>query len=546
MNRVWWGDVALPRVVLGNLVEDSKSGVPVNPAVFTKLEEDEMVELETGKITLDEFVEFWKREVEPFDKQERFFRLVKRPEADLVKAKDFFPFVRELIEEHPGLEFLENTPEFQEKYARTVVARIMHRVNSSWTGEITPREMRRSNLLHYFMLADEEEEINSINEFFSYEHFYVLYCRFWDIDSDHDFLLSKDDLFRHSNHSLTRIIVDRVFQQPSRPFMSGVKGKMGYEDFCFFILCEEDKTNAISIRYWFAMVDLDADGYIRPWEIRLFYDEQLKRMKSLGHEEVALKDVLSQMKDCLGQITGRNILFRKNQDTLALDQAVVSGDWSIGLHEFLKPDLISISGTFFNLLFNLNKFIANESRDPFSTRVVPGEQVLTDWDRFALSEYGRLASAEEARGVSGGGGASSVAVAASAVTVVASVASPTNSSPMAMASFENVLNAAIAQASMDNMDSSSSSSNSRGSDEDEDMDETRVAAEASEDSEESENDSDLTSSASFFGYGTNRKQNDDDDDAHSNDGLEPLTINRYIVDHTAPEAKYNLEQFWRS
>jgi hypothetical protein len=155
-------------------------------------------------------------------------------------------------------------------------------------------------------------------------------------------------------------------------------------------LCEEDKTNATSIRYWFSLVDGDGDGYLRQWEIRLFYDEQLKRMKSLGHEEVTFHDVLCQMKDCLGKVNGKSLFGASPDDE--------DSDWVIGLAEFLKPDRMSISGSFFNLLFNLNKFVASESRDPFSTRLMQGDQPMTDWDRYALAEYGRLASAEEARG----------------------------------------------------------------------------------------------------------------------------------------------------
>lgn len=58
-----------------------------------------------------------------------------------------------------------------------------------------------------------EEDINLVNEYFSYEHFYVLYCKFWELDTDHDFLLSREDLTPLGNHSLTTAILDRVFSQ---------------------------------------------------------------------------------------------------------------------------------------------------------------------------------------------------------------------------------------------------------------------------------------------------------------------------------------------
>ena len=55
--------------------------------------------------------------------------------------------------------------------------------------------------------------MNKILKYFSYEHFYVIYCKFWELDSDHNFLLSQEDLLRYGNHALTYRIVDRIFSQ---------------------------------------------------------------------------------------------------------------------------------------------------------------------------------------------------------------------------------------------------------------------------------------------------------------------------------------------
>lgn len=42
--------------------------------------------------------------------------------------------------------------------------------------------------------------------------------------------------------------------QAPRKFTSGVPGKMGYEDFVWFILSEEDKTTDTAMEYWFRCV----------------------------------------------------------------------------------------------------------------------------------------------------------------------------------------------------------------------------------------------------------------------------------------------------
>jgi len=321
--------------------------------------------------------------LEPYDEIERFFRLVKRIDREYIVGIDFAPLLVELLTYHPGLAFLADTPEFQDKYAKTVITRILYEVNTSWNGRITLRELRKSDLLKVCHLVDEEKDINVINRYFSYEHFYVLYCKFWELDCDHDFSLSKDDLMRHGGHALTRVIVDRVFtvlatinvHEQDKKDNDKDKNLIGYEEFIFFFLSEEDKTNPTSLRFWFRCIDIDGDGVIRPWELRYFYDHQLVRMQSYSHEVVPFADIMCQMHDCL----------------------VPNTEGAIVLSDFLHPHRIKISGMLFNVLFNLNKFIAFEQRDPFIIRQQHEQPGLSDWDRYAINEYSRLAQAEEQR-----------------------------------------------------------------------------------------------------------------------------------------------------
>ena len=48
---------------------------------------------------------------------------------------------------------------------------------------------------------------------------------------------------------------------------------MGYEDFVWFMLSEEDKTTYRSLQYWFKVIDLDENGTITPHEMDYFYEE---------------------------------------------------------------------------------------------------------------------------------------------------------------------------------------------------------------------------------------------------------------------------------
>eukprot|EP00879_Flechtneria_rotunda_P033806 GHRR01037599.1.p1 GENE.GHRR01037599.1~~GHRR01037599.1.p1 ORF type:complete len:158 (-),score=40.13 GHRR01037599.1:149-622(-) len=149
---------------------------------------------------------------------------------------------------------------------------------------------------------------------------------------------------------------------------------MGYEDFVWFILSEEDKTTDTAIEYWFKCADLDCDGAITPSEMWHFYEEQMKRLEGLSQEPVLFEDVLCQLHDML--------------------QPEREGCYTLADLKRTRPQ----SSLLFNTLFNLHKFMAYENRDPFALRAEQlGEegQVLSDWDRFARGEYLRLAVEEE-------------------------------------------------------------------------------------------------------------------------------------------------------
>lgn len=63
------------------------------------------------------FLQYWRDEMEPYDHVSRFFRLTKQPDARAIVKSDFLPLMEELLAFHPGLAFLEGTPEFQVRSA---------------------------------------------------------------------------------------------------------------------------------------------------------------------------------------------------------------------------------------------------------------------------------------------------------------------------------------------------------------------------------------------------------------------------------------------
>lgn len=90
--------------------------------------------------------------------------------------------------------------------------RIFYGLDSNDDGKITYRDFKRSNFVETLHLVASEEDINKVRNYFSYEHFYVLYCRFWELDTNHDFFIDKEDFSRYEGHALSRKAVDRIFE----------------------------------------------------------------------------------------------------------------------------------------------------------------------------------------------------------------------------------------------------------------------------------------------------------------------------------------------
>ncbi|XP_010482903.1 PREDICTED: probable serine/threonine protein phosphatase 2A regulatory subunit B''epsilon isoform X1 [Camelina sativa] len=345
----------------------------ISPALFTQIDPNC-----TGIVTRDAFIKYWiDGNMLTMDTASQIYHILRQQGSNYLRQVDFKPVLDELLATHPGLEFLRNSSEFQERYAETVIFRIFYYINRSGTGCLTLRELKRGNLIAAMQQLDEEDDINKIIRYFSYEHFYVIYCRFWELDSDHDCFVDKDNLIKYGNHALTYRIVDRIFSQVPRKFTSKVEGKMSYEDFVYFILAEEDKSSEPSLEYWFKCIDLDGNGVITRNEMHFFFEEQLHRMECITQEPVPFNDILCQIIDMIGP---------EKENCITLKD--------------LKGS--KLSGNVFNILFNLNKFMAFETRDPFLIRQEREEPNLTEWDRFAQREYLRLSMEEDVEEVSNG------------------------------------------------------------------------------------------------------------------------------------------------
>ncbi|XP_012940974.1 serine/threonine-protein phosphatase 2A regulatory subunit B'' subunit beta [Aplysia californica] len=305
------------------------------------------------------------------DEASKFLRLAAKPGSSVLEFEDFDPLVQDVVETHPGLTFLQDAPEFHSRYVTTVISRILFCVNRSWSGRISLPELRKSNFLQTVSRLEVEEDINQVKDFFSYEHFYVIYCKFWELDKDHDLFIDKNDLSRHNDHALNSRLIDRIFSGAVTRGQDFQEGRMSYREFVWFLLAEEDKKHPTSVEYWFRCMDLDGDGVISMYEMEFFHEEQMNKMETLGIERLPFEDTVCQMMD---------MVCPKNQGRILLSD--------------LKA--CKMTSIFFDTFFNLDKFLEHEQRDPFANARDPNAEPMevSDWNRYAEEEYDILVADE--------------------------------------------------------------------------------------------------------------------------------------------------------
>jgi len=250
---------------------------------------------------------------------------------------------------------------------KTTALRIMWALSASGTGKITLQRWRHSAITEVLFQLDEEADINLARDYFSYNHFYVIWCLFWELDEDEDSLLQQEDLLRYGSYGLTSIVVERIWVLRHQRDGSG----MTYDDFVYFLLAEEDKQSSPAYQYWFHVLDLNGDGALDQRDLSVFYDELQSRLEAMGEEVVSFDELINEFIDiCRPEQRGR-----------------------MHLSEIKKS---ALGYNIFSAVTNVRKYIAWEG---LSCEKAAGRasnlRDTRDWDLFADSEYRRLVESEE-------------------------------------------------------------------------------------------------------------------------------------------------------
>ncbi|KAJ2330567.1 Serine/threonine-protein phosphatase 2A regulatory subunit B'' subunit alpha, partial [Coemansia sp. RSA 2673] len=225
------------------------------------------------------------------------------------------------------LEFLEGQGQFAQSYTETVVERIFYCANRSWDGKLTLSQFRKADIAGILRTIENGIDVDvECPGVFSYKHFYVLFCSFFELDSNRDRLLDARDLLRYFSGTLSRRTISRIMMGKGKPSEHSIAraangddsrskakvdkrkaklssrydlnvrlsdSRMTYCDFIWFLLSEIDKTSPTAVEYWFRCLDLDGDGVLT---------RQLAQLSMRSLPNASFKDVIQMRIDFLASL----------------------------------------------------------------------------------------------------------------------------------------------------------------------------------------------------------------------------------------------------
>ncbi|KAJ3027167.1 UNVERIFIED_CONTAM: hypothetical protein HDU68_004316 [Siphonaria sp. JEL0065] len=280
------------------------------------------------------------------------FDLLKPSSRDYIVASDFKIVVEDILQTHSAFEFLASSPAFQARFTETVIARLFYLYPRNGRDRMTLREFRLTGITQLFHKV--ESATNSLGtnipSVFSYKDFYVIYCKFWELDRDRDMLLTIYDLELYGRRALSHAALARIIEcygvnvrdgvvvegaVARRATAEGSTGVrcLGYKEFIAFIISAEEKTSDSALDYWFRILDLDGDGVLSMLELETFWEHQHMRLP----EQYSVFDFFSLILD----------LIRPSATSLTLKD--------------LKRNRLA-SGLFLDLLLDSRKHVENIRR----------------------------------------------------------------------------------------------------------------------------------------------------------------------------------------
>lgn len=256
-----------------------------------------------------------------------------------LKESDLENYILELIPTLPQLDGLEKS--FYSFYVCTAVRKFFFFLDPLRTGKIKIQDILACSFLDDLLelrdedLSKEQQDAN----WFSAPSALRVYGQYLSLDTDHNGMLSKEELARYGSGTLTKVFVDRVFQE-----CLTYDGEMDYKTYLDFVLALENRKEPQALQYMFRILDVQAVGNLNIFSLNYFFREIQEEMKKHGHEPVKFLDVKDEIFDMVKptdpyRISLQDLINSGQGETVTSILIDLNGFWTYENRELLVQDV---------------------------------------------------------------------------------------------------------------------------------------------------------------------------------------------------------------
>lgn len=255
-----------------------------------------------------------------------------------LRESDLENYILELIETLPQLDGLEKS--FHSFYVCTAVRKFFFFLDPLRTGKIKIQDVLACSFLDDLLeLRDQElpKELQEAN-WFSAPSALRVYGQYLNLDTDHNGMLSMEELGRYGTGTLTQVTIQRIFQE-----CLTYDGEMDYKTYLDFVLAMENKSEPQSLQYLFRILDTRHEGFLSVFSLNYFFRAIQEEMKKHGQDPVPFLDVKDEIFDMVApadpmKITLTDLIGSGQGDTVVSILTDLNGFWSYENREVLVVD----------------------------------------------------------------------------------------------------------------------------------------------------------------------------------------------------------------
>ncbi|CAL8102838.1 unnamed protein product [Calicophoron daubneyi] len=256
-----------------------------------------------------------------------------------LREMDLENYIIELI---PSLCQLSNLePSFQTFYVCTAVRKFFFFLDPMRAGRVRITDILASGFLDSMLELRESQttEIQLANNWFSHQSAMRVYGSYLQLDEDRNGMLTRGELSRFGNGTLTDAFLDRVFQE-----CITYEGEMDYKAYLDFVLAMENKHEPQALAYLFRILDIGGRGHITGLTLQHFYNSVEERLRASGNIPPLFNDIHNEIFDMVKPanpnfITLDDLIKCGKGETVVNILTDLQGFWTHENREMLLSDL---------------------------------------------------------------------------------------------------------------------------------------------------------------------------------------------------------------